>query len=137
MEKELANYGACDPVKVEEKRRAVTLAKEAAMRWTGTTPFLASGGDISPAFIPTTARICVSSSPDLHRLVTVHLPLHLPLHLPYTVLALFSHLFASPLPPSIAENYSVLLSHFTRQNPVNPEDIRKYLEIGEDYEDIL
>ncbi|KAH9931152.1 meiotic nuclear division protein 1, partial [Epithele typhae] len=32
---ELAAYGACDPVKVEEKKRAVVLAKEAAARWTG------------------------------------------------------------------------------------------------------
>jgi hypothetical protein len=35
LEKELLQYGACDPVKVEEKRRGVTLAKEAAIRWTG------------------------------------------------------------------------------------------------------
>lgn len=32
---ELGAYGACDPAKVEETRRAVTLAKEAAIRWTG------------------------------------------------------------------------------------------------------
>lgn len=32
---ELAKYGACDPVKVEEKKRALILAKEAAVRWTG------------------------------------------------------------------------------------------------------
>jgi hypothetical protein len=35
LEKELKAYGACDPVKVDEKRRAVILAKEAAIRWTG------------------------------------------------------------------------------------------------------
>lgn len=29
-----------------------------------------------------------------------------------------------------------MASHFTRQNGVDPADIRKYLEIGEDYEDI-
>jgi hypothetical protein len=34
---ELAQYGACDPVQVEEKRRAVVLAHEAATRWTGRT----------------------------------------------------------------------------------------------------
>lgn len=28
-------YGACDPIRVEEKKRAVVLAKEAAVRWTG------------------------------------------------------------------------------------------------------
>ena len=36
LEKELAQYGACDPAKIDEKRRAVVLAKEAALRWTGT-----------------------------------------------------------------------------------------------------
>jgi hypothetical protein len=35
LEKELSEYSACDPVKVEEKKRGVTLAKEAAVRWTG------------------------------------------------------------------------------------------------------
>lgn len=35
LEMELAAYGACDPVKIEEKRRAIVLAKEAAVRWTG------------------------------------------------------------------------------------------------------
>lgn len=35
VETELAAYGACDPVKMEEKRRAIVLAKEAAVRWTG------------------------------------------------------------------------------------------------------
>jgi len=35
LENELSQYGACDPVKVEEKERNVTLAKEAALRWTG------------------------------------------------------------------------------------------------------
>jgi hypothetical protein len=35
MEEELQNYGACDPTKIQEKKRAVILAKEAAIRWTG------------------------------------------------------------------------------------------------------
>jgi hypothetical protein len=35
LEKELEAYGACDPVKVEVKKRAITLAHEAAVRWTG------------------------------------------------------------------------------------------------------
>lgn len=35
LEKELAAYGACDPTKVEEKKRGVILAHEAAIRWTG------------------------------------------------------------------------------------------------------
>ncbi|KAI0087994.1 meiotic nuclear division protein 1 [Irpex rosettiformis] len=68
LKAELTKYGACDPVKVEEKKRAVILAKEAAVRWT--------------------------------------------------------------------DNYSVVLSHFTRQYSVDPDEIRKYLGIGEDYEDI-
>ena len=35
LETELAAYGACDPEKIEEKKRALVLAKEAAVRWTG------------------------------------------------------------------------------------------------------
>ena len=35
MEEELQNYGACDPIKIQEKKRAAVLAKEAAFRWTG------------------------------------------------------------------------------------------------------
>ncbi|KAI3618951.1 meiotic nuclear division protein 1-like protein [Moniliophthora roreri] len=34
LDEELNAYGACDPVKLEETRRAITLAKEAALRWT-------------------------------------------------------------------------------------------------------
>ncbi|KAF8070154.1 meiotic nuclear division protein 1 [Lyophyllum atratum] len=68
FEKELAAYGDCDPVKVEETRRAVFLAKEAALRWT--------------------------------------------------------------------DNYGTLLAHFTRQNGVDPAEIRKFLDIDEEYEDI-
>ncbi|KIJ67711.1 hypothetical protein HYDPIDRAFT_107183 [Hydnomerulius pinastri MD-312] len=68
LEKELDAYGACDPIKVEEKKRAVTLAHEAAVRWT--------------------------------------------------------------------DNYSILLAHFTRQNGVDAQEIRKFLDVSEDYEDI-
>ncbi|KAG6842068.1 hypothetical protein C0991_002722 [Blastosporella zonata] len=68
FEKELAAFGDCDPVKVEEKKRAVLLAKEAAMRWT--------------------------------------------------------------------DNYGTLLGHFTRQHGVDPAEIRNFLEVDEDYEDI-
>jgi len=67
-EQELKQYGACDPAVVEEKKRAVVLAQEAAVRWT--------------------------------------------------------------------DNYSMLLSYFTRQHGVEPEEIRKHLGIGEDYEDL-
>ncbi|KAJ8597500.1 meiotic nuclear division protein 1 [Rhizopogon salebrosus TDB-379] len=69
LQEEIDAYGACDPVKVEEKKRAATLAHEAAVRWT--------------------------------------------------------------------DNYSILLSHFTRQTGMDVQDIRRYLEIGEDYEDIF
>ncbi|PSR73336.1 hypothetical protein PHLCEN_2v10801 [Hermanssonia centrifuga] len=69
LEKETAKYGACDPAKVEEKKRAVVLAKEASIRWT--------------------------------------------------------------------DNYAVLMSHFTRQHGVDPEELKKFLGVSEDYEDIL
>ncbi|KAI0630171.1 meiotic nuclear division protein 1, partial [Trametes polyzona] len=75
LESELAAYGACDPAKVEEKKRAVFLAKEAAVRWTGMW------------FIR-------------------------------------------------ADNYVMLLSYFTRQNGVEAADIRTYLGVDEEYEDI-
>ncbi|KAJ4487400.1 meiotic nuclear division protein 1 [Lentinula edodes] len=68
LDEELTAYGACDPVKLEETRRAITLGKEAAMRWT--------------------------------------------------------------------ENYSALLPHFLRHSMASIEDVRKYLEIDEEYEDI-
>ncbi|KAF9531619.1 meiotic nuclear division protein 1 [Crepidotus variabilis] len=34
------------------------------------------------------------------------------------------------------DNYGVLLSHFTRQNGASPDEIRQYLGVGEDYEDL-
>ncbi|KAF5348682.1 hypothetical protein D9758_006840 [Tetrapyrgos nigripes] len=34
LDQELGAYGACDPVKLEETKRAITLGKEAAIRWT-------------------------------------------------------------------------------------------------------
>jgi multidrug resistance efflux pump len=36
LENELSDYGGCDPVKIEDKKRGVILAKEASFRWTGT-----------------------------------------------------------------------------------------------------
>lgn len=35
LEKELGRYGNADPAKYGENKRAVVLAKEAALRWTG------------------------------------------------------------------------------------------------------
>ncbi|PAV18587.1 meiotic nuclear division 1 [Pyrrhoderma noxium] len=42
LEKELSQYGSCDPVKIEARRRAVTLAHEAAVRWTDNVVILVS-----------------------------------------------------------------------------------------------
>ncbi|KAJ7497296.1 Mnd1 family-domain-containing protein [Mycena latifolia] len=80
---ELGAYGACDPAKVQEMRRAGTLAKEAAIRWTG--------GWRSAR--PT----CIDG---------------------------------------VADNYSILLSHFTREHAVDAGDIRKHLGVEDEYEDI-
>jgi hypothetical protein len=87
LDKELDEYGACDPAKVEELKRGITLAKEAAIRWTGGFP-----------------SICFDS-----------------------LIILIARL---------SDNYAALLSYFTRQNSVNPEDVRKYLNIGDDYEEL-
>ena len=37
---------------------------------------------------------------------------------------------------SNADNYLVLLSHFTRQNGVGAADVRVYLGVDEEYEDL-
>lgn len=39
-------------------------------------------------------------------------------------------------PQVIIDNYSMLLSYFTRQNGVDPNDLRQFLGINEEYEDI-
>jgi hypothetical protein len=86
QEAELNAYGDSNPAKVDELKRAVFLAKEAALRWTGSF------------------RAHPCSDPAV----------------------------TQPL----ADNYGTLAGHFTRQNGVALQDVRKYLEIGEDYEDI-
>jgi len=68
LEREMSQYGSCDPAKLEAKRRAATLGQEAAARWT--------------------------------------------------------------------DNVMLLLSYFVRQRGVDPGDVRQYLGIGEDFEDI-
>ncbi|KAK0476633.1 meiotic nuclear division protein 1 [Armillaria novae-zelandiae] len=68
LDDELTAYGACDPVKLEETKRGITLAKEAAIRWT--------------------------------------------------------------------DNYSVLMSYFLRQSLVESSEIRRYLGVDDEYEDI-
>ncbi|KIY46210.1 meiotic nuclear division protein 1, partial [Fistulina hepatica ATCC 64428] len=68
LEDELKVYGACDPVTIAEHRRAITLAKEAAVRWT--------------------------------------------------------------------DNYAVLLSHVVRERGVDPQEVRAFLGVDAEYEDI-
>jgi hypothetical protein len=36
----------------------------------------------------------------------------------------------------MADNYSILMSHFTWQHNVEPQDIRAYLGVGIDYEEL-
>lgn len=84
MEEELQNYGACDPIKIQEKKRAVVLAKEAAIRWTGDR---------------------------LHDVLEMVL---------------------TPDP----DNYSCLRSHVLASSQVTIQDLRAYLEIDDDYEDL-
>jgi len=38
----MSQYGSCDPEKVEAKKRAVSLAQEAAVRWTDNVSLLLS-----------------------------------------------------------------------------------------------
>ena len=92
LQAELEAYGACDPVKVDEKRRAVMLAREAALRHTGN-------------------RIKRSALAS-HRI-------------PYGEADI-----------EMVDNYSILMSHFTRQHNVEPQDIRSYLGVGVDYEEL-
>ncbi|KAF8868029.1 meiotic nuclear division protein 1, partial [Mucidula mucida] len=68
LDNELSAYSACDPVKLDETRRGILLAKEAAIRWT--------------------------------------------------------------------ENFCIALAHFQRQSLVEPSEIRRYLGVNDDYEDI-
>lgn len=37
---------------------------------------------------------------------------------------------------SCADNVALVMSYFSRQHSVDQADIRKYLDIGEDFEDI-
>jgi hypothetical protein len=88
-ESELAAYGDCDPAKIEEMKRAVFLAKEASLRWTG---------KLHPAIALRELTVAGTTCTE--------------------------------------DNYGMLLAHFTRQNGVEPAEIRRYLGIDEVYEDI-
>jgi hypothetical protein len=59
---ELEAYGACDPVRVEEKRRAVILAREAALRHTGEDYYLP---------FPTLSLHAVSRTGSLREMQTI------------------------------------------------------------------
>ena len=93
LQAELEVYGACDPVKVEEERRAVMLAREAALRHTGTVYCL------TRHFPPPNMGITHGEADEM------------------------------------ADNYSILMSHFTRQHNVDPQDICTCLGVGIDYEE--
>jgi hypothetical protein len=86
LERALSAYGSCDPAKVDEQRRSVMLAKEAAIRWTG------------KHYIKMV--ICTADHAE------------------------------SP------DNFSMLLSHFTRTTGTEPSELRKFLDVEDEYEDI-
>ena len=46
------------------------------------------------------------------------------------------HFFFLILASQFKDNLSILTSYITKQNGTDPGEIRKYLEIGDDYEDI-
>lgn len=85
LEKELTLYADSDPAKIEEAKRALFLAKEGALRWTG---------------------------------------------------SVISFLWCSNGSFALKDNYGILLGYFTRQNGVEAAEIRKYLGIEDNYEDI-
>lgn len=53
-------------------------------------------------------------------------------------LVISSHpsIFFLILASQFEDNLSILTSYITKQNGTDPGEIRKYLEIGDDYEDI-
>lgn len=46
LKAELEAFGACDPVKLQQKKVAIALAKESAVRWTGELYVAFSGGNL-------------------------------------------------------------------------------------------
>ena len=58
--------------------------------------------------------------------------------LPFGGLVIFSQPSIFPLisDSRFEDNLSILTSYVTKQNGTDPGEIRKYLEIGDDYEDI-
>ncbi|KAI5889657.1 meiotic nuclear division protein 1, partial [Schizophyllum commune H4-8] len=106
LQTELSAYGTCDPIKVEEMKRAVTLAREAAIRWTG---------ESANAF-----TVTHSDSADYFHILAISLD------------APYSGYLRSPA----IDNYSVLESYVRRQTGAETSDIRQHLGVDDEYEDI-
>jgi hypothetical protein len=105
LQTELDAYGARDPVKVEEKRRATVLAREAALLHTGL------GLSIHPP--PTPSAFASGGGYGACRTVE-----------------------RRNADESDASHYSVLISLFTRQHNIEPQDIRSCLGVEPDCEDL-
>ncbi|KAI5826599.1 meiotic nuclear division protein 1, partial [Schizophyllum commune Tattone D] len=110
LQTELSAYGTCDPIKVEEMKRAVTLAREAAIRWTG---------ESANAFTVTHSRTALTIS----------------LSSPSNWTRPLSTDFGLFCPPT-TDNYSVLESYVRRQTGAETSDIRQHLGVDDEYEDI-
>ncbi|KAL1664727.1 Mnd1 family-domain-containing protein [Schizophyllum commune] len=110
LQTELSAYGTCDPIKVEEMKRAVTLAQEAAIRWTGES---ANAFTIAPSRTALTTFLSLPSC---------------------WMRSLFANLGLLCLPT--INNYSVLESHVRRQTGAETSDIRQHLGVDDEYEDI-
>ncbi|THH01440.1 hypothetical protein EW145_g6915 [Phellinidium pouzarii] len=63
LEKELSQYGLCDPATIEVKRRAYSLAREATIRWTAVLTLISISG-VFAATTPCTATISSLSDVD-------------------------------------------------------------------------
>jgi hypothetical protein len=37
----------------------------------------------------------------------------------------------------VIDNYSILMSYFTRQHGIDPAELRKFLGVDEEYEDLV
>ncbi|KAL1751409.1 Mnd1 family-domain-containing protein [Schizophyllum commune] len=107
---ELSAYGTCDPIKIEEMKRAVTLAQEAAIRWTGESAIVFT---LAHSWAALTTFL---SSPS------------------YRMRSLFTN--SGLLCPPTIDNYSVLESYVRRQTGAETSDIRQHLGVDDEYEDI-
>lgn len=62
--------------------------------------------------------------------------LHMKLRFGGLVISSHPSIFFLILASQFKDNLSILTSYITKQNGTDPGEIRKYLEIGDDYEDI-